>query len=343
MLLVGKNIQASAEPLQKIEVEYLFQSLQHPHPVVESRMRQLRIVRQTDAKMYSRLKKTLPYFVCGNFNPPIRKTENFAYIEYFVVDIDNLSEKQIDLASARNWIETDPRVVMSFVSPSEDGLKVMFRLKERCYDAGIYKLFYKEFVHRFSQQYNLEQVIDSSTCDVSRACFISIDPNAFYNPTAETIDLKEFLPIEDPSSLFAMKRTFDQEEKEQEKAAAADAQLVKSEPADDALDSIKQTLQMQREHRAKVPSLPIYVPERLEQIIDKLTNFIEHHGINVYDIVSIQYGKKLRCKLGARLAEINLFYGKRGFSVVQTPKACVSAELNSAVAELVQYYIDDNT
>ena len=80
MLLAGKNIQAAAESLQKIELEHLFQSLQHPHPVVESRMRQLRIVRQTDAKLYTKLKKTLPYFVCGNFTPPIRKTENFAYI-----------------------------------------------------------------------------------------------------------------------------------------------------------------------------------------------------------------------------------------------------------------------
>lgn len=343
MLLAGKNIQAAAEPLQKIEVEHLFQSLQHPHPMVESRMRQLRIVRQTDAKLYTKLKKTLPYFVCGNFTPPIRKTENFAYIEYFVVDIDSLSEKQIDLSSARNWIETDPRVVMSFVSPSEDGLKVMFRLKERCYDAGLYKLFYKEFVRRFSQQYNLEQVVDSCTCDVCRACFVSIDPDAYYNPSVETIDLKEYLPTEDPSSLFALKHVQDQEEKEQEKLAATEVLLVPSEPSDDVLDNIKETLKMQREHRPKIPKLPIYVPERLEQIMDKLKSYIEHQGVKVYEIVSIQYGKKLRCKLGAKLAEINLFYGKRGFSVVQTPKACVSAELNSAVAELVQYYIDDNT
>ncbi len=343
MLLVGRNIQASADPLQKIEVEYLHQSLQNPHPAVEARMRQLRIVRETDPKTYARLKKSLPYFLCGIFNPMVRKTENFAYIEYFIVDIDNISEKQLDINSVRNWIETDPHVVMSFVSPSGDGLKVMFRLKERCYDASIYKMFYKEYVRRFSQQFNLEQVVDSCTCDVCRACFISIDPNAYFNPNAEVVDLHEYLPTEDPCSMFSLKSTQEKEEKAMEKQKAAEVTVVPAEPAEDALESIKETLKMKKEKQLKIPRLPIYVPERLEEIMSQLKNFIESQGIHVYDILSIQYGKKIRCKLGAKLAEINLFYGKRGFSIVQTPKACVSAEFNETLAGLVQLYIDDNT
>ena len=343
MLLVGRNIQAAADPLQKIEVDYLYQSLQHPQPEIENRLRQLRIVRQTDAKLYTRLKKTLPYFVCGVFNPLVRKTENFAYIEYFVVDIDNIHEKQMDLASIRNWSETDPRVVLSFLSPSEDGLKLLFRLKERCYDAGIYKVFYKEFVRRFSQEYGLEQVVDTRTCDVCRACFISIDTNAYYNPSAEPVDLNQFLPTGDPSSLFDLKRQQDQVINAQEKAAAEAAPAEKSEPENEVLDGIKQTLQLKRQKQDKVPRNPIYVPERLESIMEQLKGFVEDQGVSVYDVVSIQYGKKIRCKLGSKLAEVNLFYGRRGFSVVQSPKAQLSTQLNEVVAEIIQTFIDENT
>ena len=343
MLLVGRNIQAAADPLRQIEVDYLYKSLQHPQPEVESRIRQLRIVRQTDARLYSRLKKTLPYFVCGVFNPNVRKTENFAYIEYFTIDIDNIHEKQMDLSSIRNWSETDPRVVLSFLSPSEDGLKLMFRLKERCYDAGLYKVFYREFVRRFSQLYGLEQVVDTCTCDVSRACFISIDPNAYYNPSAEPVDLNQYLPTADPSSLFDMKHQQEKEAASQPAKPAPEPVSGPAEPDSDVLDNIRQTLQLKRQKQDKVPRNPIYVPERLESIMVQLKGFVEDQGVTVYDVTSIQYGKKIRCKLDERLAEVNLFYGKRGFSVVQSPKSNVSAKLNEVVAEIIQIFLDENT
>ena len=180
MLSAGNNIQMLSESMTALPVEQLYQSLLHPQPDVLAKVKQLRIMRQVDIAQYNKNKKMLPYFVCGVFNPPIRRTENFAYTDYFVIDLDKLAERQLDLETLRGRLELDSRVVLSFASPSEDGLKLMFKLKTHCHDAGLYKLFYKEFVRRFSAQYHLEQVLDSCTCDVCRACFLSVDEFAYY-------------------------------------------------------------------------------------------------------------------------------------------------------------------
>ena len=81
MLSVGKNIASSADALAKMPVDYLYHSLRNPKPEISARVRQLRIVRHLDEKQYGLLKRTLPYVVCGMFNPPYRSINNFAYTE----------------------------------------------------------------------------------------------------------------------------------------------------------------------------------------------------------------------------------------------------------------------
>ena len=342
MLYAGRNIQAVSDILTPISVEYFYQSLQHPRPEIETRVRQLRIIRQIDAKLYSKSKKLLPYIVCATFSPLIRKTENFAFTDHFIIDLDNLQEKQIDINTLRSNLKSDPRVVLMFVSPGEDGLKVLFNLKSKCYDAGLYKLFYQEFARRFSKQYHLEQVIDSKTCDVSRACFVSIDPDAYYNQQAEAVDIEEYLNFTDTSSLFDLKHEHESIEKENRKQ---EKEPVKSaaEPEGDVLATIKETLKLRSKKVQERPTLSIYVPERLEQIMQDLKSFIEDQGIEVYEVQSIQYGKKIKGKLGAKLAEVNLFYGKRGFRVVKTVKGILSDELNDVLMEIIQIYLQENT
>ncbi|WP_306303138.1 CRISPR-associated primase-polymerase type B [Prevotella falsenii] len=175
MLLLGTNIQSSADKLQKIPEEFLYNSLRNPKPAIAATIHRLRIIDSMDRNAYSQLKRKLPYFVCGQFNPAFRRKENFAYTESFILDFDHLSSKQLSLKSVREDIIKDEQVMMCFASPGEDGLKVMFRLKERCYDAGLYSIFYKAFAATFAMRHNLTQVADTKTSDVSRACFVSID------------------------------------------------------------------------------------------------------------------------------------------------------------------------
>ncbi|KAA6334236.1 hypothetical protein EZS27_017428 [termite gut metagenome] len=331
MLLEGTNIITAADKLNKIKLDYLYHSLRNPKPEIETRIRQLRIVRHLDVKQYSVLKRQLPYIVCGMFNPPFRRTENFAYIEYFIADIDKLSEKELSVTEVRAQIEKDERTVMCFLSPGEDGLKVLFRLKERCYDAGIYSLFYKAFIKKFSIQYGLEQVIDIKTCDVCRACFFSIDPDVYFHQEAVSVDMNTYLDVSNATALFDLKYSLEKEIQ----VPSMDTSFP-SDPDSEIIDRIKARLNPNA--RIKKEKL-VYVPQRLNEIIDGLKEYIEQTGVILYEIINIQYGKKLRLKTGTREAEINLFFGKRGFSVVQSPRSGTSEEFNVLIADMIECYL----
>ena len=67
---------------------------------------------------------------------------------------------------------------------------------------------------------------------------------------------------------------------------------------------------------------------------------LKETGLIVTEIISIQYGKKIRIKMGLKEAEINLFYGRRGFTVVKSPRCGTNEELNDVSAQLIQAFID---
>lgn len=335
MIMFGQNIQSPADLMRKVTEEYLYNSLRNPHADVASRIRQLRVVYKLDAQQYATIKRTLPYVVCGHFNPPYRRKENFAYTETFIVDIDHISLKGFSLSDLRHRIESDPRVLLSFVSPSEDGLKVMFRLEDRCYDAGIYQLFYKAFVRQFSLDYGLEQTIDGKTSDVSRACFVSIDPDAYYNPFADGVKLSSFVDTSNSIGMLDLKHELREHEKVQLPSLTTSPPALK-DPDAEVMARIRERLS----GKAAPPPRPeAYVPERLNQLIDGLCAAIAEQGVIVSEVINIQYAKKIRGRLGQREAEVNLFYGKRGFSVVISPRRGTDQQLNELLSQLIQQYI----
>ena len=336
MLLFGTNIQSAADELKKVQEEYLYNSLRNPKPTIAATIQQLRIVYSMDAKAYAQLKRRLPYFVCGQFNPPFRRKENFAYTESFILDFDHLSSKQLSMKTIRDNIVKDEQVMMCFTSPSEDGLKVMFRLKERCYDAGLYSIFYKAFAATFAMRHNLTQVTDSKTSDVARACFISIDPNAYFNPNSIPVDIKAYLDESNPDLLFKIKHEQDEHDKVIKKSDDKQVPLPK-DPDKDILTRIRQ--QLNPKAQLPIEQHPAYVPERLNEIIAELKLFIEETGLRVTEIINIQYAKKIRARLGQKEAEVNLFYGKRGFSVVISPRLGTNEELNELLADLIKAFL----
>ncbi len=333
--MFGTNITAPNDPLQKVPVDYFYNSLLHPKPTNEALIRQLRIVYQLDIKQYAEAKKKLPYVVCGIFSPATRKKINFAYIDRFIVDIDKLSAKGMDIRQVRQKLQADPRVLMCFLSPSEDGLKVMFRLKERCYDAGLYSDFYKEFLFRLSAQYELEQVVDKVTSDVSRACFISVDPEAYYNLACEPVDLGSYIGEELPFDV----PTTDKQGKTPQGGNKEEPKEKKGprEPEDDIMAEIKKRLGVKP--REPAPK-PVFVPEELQNIMNDLKTYIEQAGLYVKEVKSIQYGKKILAQLGLKKAEVNLFYGKHGFSAVISPKCGTDEALNSLLRDIILQFLN---
>ena len=331
--MFGTNIQSADDPLRKMQELELYQCIVHPEPYVDAKIRQLRVAYQISPKQYNEQKRALPYVVCGIFNPPYRKTENFGFTECFVFDIDHLSDKGLTIDTVKSRIRDDERIMMYFTSPSEDGLKVMFRLRERCYDAGLYSVFYKEFLHRFSEQYQLEQVADKRTSDVTRACFLSVDHEAYFNNDCEPIDMGRYVQTSDSLYMFDLMT----QQKKEEKAAPSDTEKpTLSDPDRKIMERIKQCLNPTKATKKKAEA---FVPDQLNMIIDDLVAYIQDTGLVVTEIIDIQYGKKIRISMGMKLAEINLFFGKRGFSVVRSPRSGTNAELNDLTAQLIQSFI----
>ena len=338
MIMAGSNIQSSADQLVKLQEEQLYRSIVNPKPEIESKIRQLRIGYSLNPKQYAVQKRTLPYVVCGIFNPPYRRTENFAYTENFIIDIDHLSDKDYTLAEVRERIQADPRVLMCFASPSADGLKVMFRLSERCYDAGQFSIFYKEFLRRFSLQHKLDQVVDARTSDATRACFISVDKEAYFNFFCEAVNMTDYLDVNNPLQALDLKAQQSKEAKEVQKQQKEEGKT--SHPADpdkEVMARIKAQLNPQAQQAAE--RMPVYVPQMLNDIIGDIKQHIEETGLVVTEIVNIQYAKQIRVQLGIKKAEVNLFCGKRGFTVVKSTRCGTNPELNEVVAELIQSYL----
>jgi hypothetical protein len=239
------------------------------------------------------------------------------------------------MESLREKLTHDERVFLLFTSPGEDGLKLMFRLAERCYDSGLYSLFYRSFLLEFSRQYSLEQVVDERTSDVCRACFVSVDTDAYFNPDAVPVDVSKYIDTENPLELFSLNKDFIKDIKQNK----AEVEKHENGVDDETINRIKALLNPKSIKKDK--PLP-YIPEQLNEIIDELKVFVERTGVVLYEIVDIQYGKKLRFKLGHRLGEVNLFYGKHGFSIVKSPKSGTSAEINDLMSALINEFLIAN-
>lgn len=337
MLQFGQKITQVGDPLHKISVERLYKGIAQPKAAFRDKIIQLRTVKEVDERQYRELKKHLPYFVCGLFHPAIRRKEHFASIRYFVLDIDHLAAAAIDQQELRRKLENIPEVLMVFASPSNDGLKVMFKLKEACADAAYYSSFYKLFAHQFAQKYELAQVLDFKTSDVSRACFMSWDEAAYLNTDALAVDAQALLAANDFGAAAKDLKAAENFVKEQ---GAKHKKEHQSSVDEQTLRKIK--LALNPNARLRVKKEYINSPE-VEKIIpwikEHLTSY--HLELTAYD--KLNYGKKLRIASNDLWAEINLFYGaKKGFTIVKTTKAGSHKELADlaakALAEILLAY-----
>ena len=226
-------------------------------------------------------------------------------------------------------------------------LKVMFRLSERCTDKGQYQLFYKRFSQSFGTEYGIEQVVDNKTSDVTRACFVSHDPGVYYNADAEPLNIKDYCDIDndfgllgsnDLRELLKPQRPAQSANQDGEGQTAEEAAEKKNaDPEGEELRRIKEILKI-RLAKAEQEKPQVYVPRQLDEIIGELRQYIEENGLKVTEIINISYGKKIRLALGMKQAEVNVFFGKRGYSVVQSPRCGTNPELNRIAADFISAF-----
>lgn len=320
MLSAGKNIKQKNDQLQKLDIKRLFLAVTKPKPEISEFIEQLRILKTIDPKSYRQKKTNLPYIVPALFNPAFRKTENFNSISHLIMDLDHLDDYGFEPEQLKNNLKNDSNIELIFISPSCDGLKVFFRLSEPCFDHKKFSLFYQSFAKHFAAKHNLDEIVDFVTSDVTRACFISVDKNAYFNENAEVLKLENFV---DFNNIFEVK-AIENEIKEIKKETV---EIVKKEDiGKDVFLEIKKKLNPNiklREERKK----HIFVPEKLNEIIEEAAIFAEKFKLEIEEIKNIHYGKKFIFSYNHHSAEINIFYGKRGFSVVRSPKSGTNLEL----------------
>ena len=157
---------------------------------------------------------------------------------------------------------------------------------------------------------------------------MSYDPDVYYNPDSEAIRVADYVDTTNPLAVADMRQEIRQEEKQAEKPSEH------REPTDDEVDAIKRILNLKRQTAAKTER-QIVVPQQLETAMSSITAALAEANIDIVEIVNINYGKKIKMQSGNRLAEVNVFYGKRGFSVVRSPKCGTDFELNALTAELI--------
>jgi len=177
-------------------------------------------------------------------------------------------------------------------------------------------------------------VADKRTSDVTRACFLSFDSDAYFNSEFEPVDMGLYVQATDPLAMFDLMAKQKKAEKEQ---PVEDPATTPSDPDKDIMDRIKQCLHPNSRTIRKRPDA--FVPEQLNMIMEDLVTYIQDTGLVVTEIIDIQYGKKIRISMGMKQAEINLFFGKRGFSVVKSPKSGTNGELNDITAQLIQSFV----
>lgn len=328
---MGKCITRFNDQLTPITIDQLFRLITNPEPQQATFINRLRTLATISPETYREEKKKLPYIVCASFLPPVRQRKNFASTESFIVDIDHLELLNVKFDALLDQLKADPRIVMLFFSPGGNGIKILFRLLTACDDANLYSLFYKVFVKRLAQQYNIIQVVDLRTCDVTRACFISMDTGAFYNPQATPVNITDYLPLDNELEMEELSIQFEHILP----AEVIDATPAQnSQPEKEVLNQIRLTL---NPLAPKANKPEAFVPDELNNIVPLLQEKIAEKGIALSNVESIQYGKKLKFSLGIIWAEINLFYGKHGFSVVKTTKTGSNSEL----ADIMQHMLKE--
>lgn len=307
-LCFGNGITDPAgDKLTEINYVELFQKVTDVSSVLVCKTNQLRRLGGIDTKGYQNMKKSLPYFTCGLFNPPFRKTENFTSICCFVLDLDHLSDKATSPEVLKPELMKDPRIAMMFTSPGGDGLKLLFVLKEPFTDHGKYTLFYKLFSASFSKLYNLNQVVDKRTSDVCRATFICHDPDAYSNPLYEAVDPAKYIDFDSAVQL--------DEAHDYLKELESDNEIpfeVKSDETDDIAHEIllKIKTKLNPKYKPRPKEKSYYVPEEVNLLEENIRKRCEEVDL-VIESHPIQYGKQLEFTAGFLKAELNIFFGRQ--------------------------------
>ena len=132
------------------------------------------------------LKKKLDYITPGGTFSKRANNKLVQHSGFLHLDIDNLDKKQ--LKAVKHSLISSDYTHICHLGPSGNGFKVWVRIPIVS-DNVTYRSFYESVL----KEYNLPNNLDTQTKDISRACFMSHDPEIYHNPNSKIYSTQ--LPI----------------------------------------------------------------------------------------------------------------------------------------------------
>lgn len=164
--------------LHETTFKYLYDSIQSGKYADE--IQTIRNLREKEQR--NELKKQLPYFTFSQFKDNIRHNDKFEETNTLVYDLDSIEESLLD--DLKQELRNDSMLFCYFLSPSGNGLKLIFKTDVKIYDIETYKLTYENYKEILESKY---EIVLDKTNDPARACFISYDPDIYFNDIHFTI------------------------------------------------------------------------------------------------------------------------------------------------------------
>lgn len=326
MICIGREIMHSHQDvLEPVSEEALYAQIVNPSPVLNTLVGRLQRTRQISKQAYEGMKKQLPYFCCSEFANNLRNTQNFRSISHFTIDLDGLKMSEADFAALRKRLCEDDEVLMGFITPSGQGFKLLYRLAVPVTDTKVFTDFYKSFAMQFASKHDIQQYVDFKTCDVTRVSFLSADSDAYFNVDARAVLHTDYVGDID---LFRDETN----DGYGEKKGGDESRNV-------AVNQYKKILEKLNPKAVKPSGPAPVVPEILSEIVAPITDKAAELDLNVKEVIDIQYGKKFVFMHDFHTAEVNVFYGRKGFSVVKTPKTKCDPDLTEVAFQLINHVI----
>lgn len=135
-----------------------------------------------------KLKKNLMAFTAsGTFENHRRINDITAYNQCVILDFDDISADYIEEAKDRATLA--PYTLAAFISPRGTGLKIIVQVNT---DVAEHGFAFQQVAEYYAQALNEE--VDPSGKDCSRLCFMSWDPDAWYNDEAQVFSVSVKYP-----------------------------------------------------------------------------------------------------------------------------------------------------
>jgi VirE N-terminal domain len=164
----------SLKPTSSINIEDAYALIKS-----ETYRQNIEIIRNSDDKaIVNAQKKKLDYFTFSGIFEQRKADGLISHSSLICLDYDDIE----NLEKFMSNVYTNTFTLMSFLSPSGKGIKLITHTNE-----SDHKVAWNTLNAYFKKITGIEA--DKSGIDVCRACFVSYDPNVYYNPNAKIFDI----------------------------------------------------------------------------------------------------------------------------------------------------------